>query len=122
MITRSKLVEQLREYQIRSQHKWGALTAFSSKPQITTRFPIMLDHIFDDFLMLCRRDAALALTCAAVFVLLIVSCYAALCFRYFKVSAVFVCLGILLPTCLKISRHRWVARKRERRMLLPLSM
>ncbi|RRT57183.1 hypothetical protein GW17_00030803 [Ensete ventricosum] len=40
MITRSKLVEQLREYQIRSQHKWGALTAFSPKPQITTRFPV----------------------------------------------------------------------------------
>ncbi|RZR83352.1 hypothetical protein BHM03_00009944 [Ensete ventricosum] len=99
MITRSKLVEQLREYQIRSQHKWGALTAFSPKPQITTRFPV-----------------------PSLFVLLIVSCYAALYYRYFKVSAVFVCLGILLPICLKISRHRWVARKRERRMLLPLSM
>ncbi|URD76046.1 hypothetical protein MUK42_25520 [Musa troglodytarum] len=105
MITRSKLVEQLREYQIRSQHKWGALTAFSPKPQITA-----------------RRDVALALTYAVVFVLLIASCYASLYFRYFKVSAVFVCFGILLQTCLKISRHRWVARKRERRMLLPLSM
>lgn len=38
MITRSKLVEQLREYQIRSQHKWAALTSFSPKPHITTRF------------------------------------------------------------------------------------
>ncbi|CAL9775594.1 unnamed protein product [Musa acuminata subsp. burmannicoides] len=105
MITRSKLVEQLREYQIRSQHKWGALAAFSPKPQMTT-----------------RRDVFVALTFALVFVLLIVSCYAALYFRQFLISAVLVFLGILLPTCLKISRHRWLARKKERRMSLPLSM
>lgn len=38
MITRSKLVEQLREYQIRSEHKWAALVIFSPKPQIITRY------------------------------------------------------------------------------------
>ncbi|KAL1815484.1 hypothetical protein ACET3Z_018058 [Daucus carota] len=36
MITRAKLVEQLREYQIRSQHKYSALVFFSPKPQIRT--------------------------------------------------------------------------------------
>ncbi|KAJ4843833.1 hypothetical protein Tsubulata_038919 [Turnera subulata] len=36
MITRSKLVEQLREYQIRSQHKCRALTIFSPKPHISS--------------------------------------------------------------------------------------
>ncbi|CAD5163292.1 unnamed protein product [Musa acuminata subsp. malaccensis] len=132
MITRSKLVEQLREYQIRSQHKWGALAAFSPKPQMTTRFPFPLHSLtifnyarqnsprlrFGNHL----RDVFVALTFALVFVLLIVSCYAALYFRHFLISAVLVFLGILLPTCLKISRHRWLARKKERRMSLPLSM
>uniref|UniRef100_F6GWX1 Uncharacterized protein n=1 Tax=Vitis vinifera TaxID=29760 RepID=F6GWX1_VITVI len=37
MITRSKLVEQLRDYQIRSQHKCSALAIFSPKPHITSR-------------------------------------------------------------------------------------
>lgn len=40
MITRSKLVEQLRDYQIRSYHKWGALSFFSPNPQISTRYSI----------------------------------------------------------------------------------
>ncbi|RZC45209.1 hypothetical protein C5167_038152, partial [Papaver somniferum] len=41
MITRSKLVEQLRDYQLRSQHKWAKLTFFSPKPQIITRGPLI---------------------------------------------------------------------------------
>ncbi|CAL5324795.1 unnamed protein product [Camellia sinensis] len=36
MITRSKLVEQLRDYQIRSQHKCPGLIFFSPKPHITS--------------------------------------------------------------------------------------
>ncbi|XP_072956072.1 uncharacterized protein [Typha angustifolia] len=89
MITRSKLVEQLRDYQIRSQHKrdiigvvsWGLLCCF-----------------------------------------LIISSYVTLYFRYFRLSVVIICLGILFPTCLHIIRQRKLARKRERRLLLPLSM
>ncbi|GAY42719.1 hypothetical protein CUMW_069050 [Citrus unshiu] len=37
MITRSKLVEQLRDFQIRSQHKCPALTVFSPKPFLSSR-------------------------------------------------------------------------------------
>ncbi|GLJ30338.1 hypothetical protein SUGI_0600220 [Cryptomeria japonica] len=36
MITRSNLAEQLRDYQIRSQHKWASLTFFSATAQITS--------------------------------------------------------------------------------------
>ncbi|KAA3461167.1 Deneddylase UL48 [Gossypium australe] len=36
MITRSKLVDQLRGYQIRSQNKCPALILFSPKPHITS--------------------------------------------------------------------------------------
>ncbi|XP_020598015.1 uncharacterized protein LOC110037649 isoform X2 [Phalaenopsis equestris] len=38
MIQRSKLAEELRDYQIRSQRKyWVVLLFFSAKPQISTR-------------------------------------------------------------------------------------
>ncbi|XP_020244432.1 uncharacterized protein LOC109822610 [Asparagus officinalis] len=105
MITRSKLVEQLREYQIRSQHKWPIIHKFSPKPQIVT-----------------RRDVLVALSFGLLFCLLMISSYLTLYYRYFKVSAVVIFLGVLLPVCLKVSRKKKLAKKRERRMLLPLSM
>ncbi|KAG1348085.1 hypothetical protein COCNU_06G019140 [Cocos nucifera] len=89
MITRSKLVEQLRDYQIRSQHK---------------------------------RDIIGALSWGLLLCFLVISSYVTLYFRYFKLSAIIICLGILLPVCLQICRHRKMAKKRERRLLLPLSM
>ena len=47
MITRSKLVEQLRDYQLRSQHKYPALTAFSPKPNITSwYFSLLCPYYF----------------------------------------------------------------------------
>lgn len=40
MITRSNLVEQLREYQIRSKHEWASVSFFSSTSNITSsRYP-----------------------------------------------------------------------------------
>ncbi|OAY57382.1 hypothetical protein MANES_02G093000v8 [Manihot esculenta] len=36
MITRSKLVEKLRDYQIRSKHRCSARIVFSRKPHITS--------------------------------------------------------------------------------------
>ncbi|XP_008464875.1 uncharacterized protein LOC103502637 isoform X2 [Cucumis melo] len=36
MITRSNLVEQLREYQIRSKHEWASVSFFSSTSNITS--------------------------------------------------------------------------------------
>ncbi|XXG81381.1 hypothetical protein AAC387_Pa09g2031 [Persea americana] len=59
MITRSKLVEQLREYQIRSEHKWAALVIFSPKPQIIT-----------------RTDLVTGLIWALLFCILVISSYA----------------------------------------------
>ncbi|KMZ56277.1 hypothetical protein ZOSMA_97G00440 [Zostera marina] len=105
MITRSKLVEQLREYQIRSQHKWGALVIFSPQNQILTWV-----------------DKAVALLWALLFCLLVISSYVTLYYRYFGFSAFIIFLCIFLPLCLKISRQRRLAKKRERRLLLPLSM
>lgn len=89
MITRSKLVEQLRDYQIRSQHK---------------------------------RDLIGAISWGLLCCLLIVSSYMMLYFRHFWLSAVIISVGILLPAGLYILRQRKLAKKRERRLLLPLSM
>ncbi|KAH7665123.1 hypothetical protein IHE45_13G011600 [Dioscorea alata] len=105
MITRSKLVEQLRDYQIRSHHKWGALSFFSPNPQISS-----------------RRDVIVAILWALLFCLFAISSTLTLYQRYPRISAFIACMGILLPVCLKISRQRKLTRKRERRMLLPLSM
>ncbi|GMN29474.1 hypothetical protein TIFTF001_002453 [Ficus carica] len=102
MITRSKLVEQLREYQIRYQHKYRALTVFSPKPNITS-----------------RADVAVAIFWAFVFSMLVVSSYTALYFRHFRLSFVIVCFGVFLPIRLRISRQA-LAKKRDGR--LPLSM
>ncbi|KAK9165553.1 hypothetical protein Scep_000744 [Stephania cephalantha] len=106
MITRSKLVDQLRDYQIRSHHKWAKLTIFSPKPNLTTS----------------RTDVNVARLLALLFGALVISSYVSLHYRYFRISIIIIAFGILLPTCLKISRKVRLARKRERRLLLPLSM
>ncbi|EPS63766.1 hypothetical protein M569_11019 [Genlisea aurea] len=104
MITRSKLVEQLRDYQIRSQHKCPALTLFSPKPLLST-----------------WKDVAVAFACFLIFKLLLVSSYIALYLKQYWISSFLVVLAILIPIRLRISRHS-LARKRDRRLLLPLSM
>ncbi|POO02546.1 NADH-ubiquinone oxidoreductase chain [Trema orientale] len=105
MITRSKLVEQLRDYQIRSQQKFSALTVFSPKPNLTS-----------------RTDVAVAIFWALVFSMLVVSSYVALYFRHFRLSFVILCFGVFLPLRLRISRHALAKKSRERKLLLPLSM
>ncbi|KAK3011623.1 hypothetical protein RJ639_011125 [Escallonia herrerae] len=104
MITRSKLVEQLRDYQIRSEHKYTALTIFSPKPNIAT-----------------WADVAVAIFWGLVFTVLVVSSYVTLYFRHFWLSFLIICVGILLPIHLRVSRQS-LARKRDRRLMLPLSM
>ncbi|KAL8473271.1 hypothetical protein ACS0TY_029524 [Phlomoides rotata] len=104
MITRSKLVEQLRDYQIRSQHKCPALTVFSPKPLLST-----------------WTDVAVAFCWALIFILLLISSYITLYLKHYWASSAIVCLGIFVPIRLRIARQS-LARKRDRRLLLPLSM
>lgn len=104
MITRSKLVEQLRDYQIRSQHKCPGLIFFSPKPHITS-----------------WADVAVASLWAFLFCVLLVSSYVTLYYRHFWLSFVVVCIGILLPIRLRIARQT-LAKKKDRRLSLPLSM
>lgn len=105
MITRSHLAEQLRDYQIRSQQNWASLSFFSSTGQIDS-----------------RDDAAKARLWLFLFFVLLISSFIALYLKYTWPAVSFVCFAILLPICLKIIRYFKLARKRQRRMLLPLSM
>ncbi|KAK3224101.1 hypothetical protein Dsin_011126 [Dipteronia sinensis] len=103
MITRSKLVEQLRDYQIRSQDKCPSLTVFSPKPVLSS-----------------WADVSVAIFSAILFSMLVVLSYVSY-FRQFWLSPFILCLGICLPIRLRSCRQA-VTRKRDRRMLLPLSM
>ncbi|KAL5210938.1 hypothetical protein ABZP36_006561 [Zizania latifolia] len=81
MITRAKLVEQLREHQIRSAQSYSAaLAVFSPNPHIAS-----------------RRDLKVALFYAFLFCFVMVSCYVAIYLRWFRFSTIFVVFGILLP-------------------------
>ncbi|KAG6401928.1 hypothetical protein SASPL_138796 [Salvia splendens] len=104
MITRSKLVEQLRDYQVRSQHKCPPLAVFSPKPLLST-----------------WNDVALAAFWAFIFIALLFSSYITLYLKHYWVSSIILCLGIFVPIRLRILRQS-LARKRDRRMMLPLSM
>ncbi|XP_051126778.1 uncharacterized protein LOC127248469 [Andrographis paniculata] len=104
MITRSKLVEQLRDYQIRSQHKCPSLTVFSPKPLLSTWI-----------------DVAVAVFWASICATLLISSYVALYLTHYWISFFLLCITILVPVRLRISRLSF-ARKRDRRLLLPLSM
>ena len=94
--------------------------------------PVRLSYLWYIFLftnlnipllsMFCRRDIIGAISWGLLCCFLIISSYMTLYFRHFWLSAVIISLGILLPAGLYILRQRKLAKKRERRLLLPLSM
>ncbi|KAM3252398.1 hypothetical protein CQW23_05056 [Capsicum baccatum] len=102
MITRSKLVEQLRDYQIRSQHKCPPLTFFSPNLHLSN-----------------WADVAVAVFYALLFCVLIVSSYVAIYLRHYWSSFLIICLAVILPVRLRMLRQAH-ARKKVRQ--LPLSM
>ncbi|XP_058098430.1 uncharacterized protein LOC131243247 [Magnolia sinica] len=107
MITRSNLAEQLREYQIRSKYDWASVSFFSSTANgnITSRVDVVISVIWELIIL-------------AFLVFSAVSLY----FRYMRLAFCLICITTLLLVCLKIMKQVRLARKRKRRMLLPLSM
>nr|XP_016472179.1 PREDICTED: uncharacterized protein LOC107794218 [Nicotiana tabacum] len=106
MITRSNLAEQLREYQIRSKHDWASVSVFSSTSNLTsTRADVVIFVIFE-------------LVILALLVFSAVSLY----FKHLKLAFILVCVSLLLLLCVTIAKQVTAARKKKRRMLLPLSM
>ncbi|CAM8912536.1 unnamed protein product [Rhodiola kirilowii] len=106
MITRSNLAEQLREYQIRSKHDWASVSFFSSTSNLSSsRVDVVVFVIWE-------------LVILAFLLLSAVSLY----FRHIRLAMILVCVTMLLLSCMKITKQVRLARKKRRRMLLPLSM
>ncbi|XP_039050094.1 uncharacterized protein LOC120191193 [Hibiscus syriacus] len=106
MITRSNLAEQLREYQLRSKHDWSSVSFFSSTSNLSSyRVDVMVFAIWE-------------LVILAFLVFSAVSLY----FRHMQPAFILACVTILLLLCMKIIKYVRLARKKKRRMLLPLSI
>ncbi|KAK4354775.1 hypothetical protein RND71_026969 [Anisodus tanguticus] len=108
MITRSKLAEQLREYQIKSKHDWSSVSFFSSTSNLTSTR--------------CRVDVVIFVIWELVILAFLVFSAISLYFRHLKLAFILVCVTLLLLLCMKIAKKVRSARKKKRRMLLPLSM
>ncbi|KAJ7966940.1 NADH-ubiquinone oxidoreductase chain [Quillaja saponaria] len=106
MITRSKLAEQLREYQIRSKHDWASVSFFSSTSNLaSSRVDVVIFVIWELVVLAFLAFAAVSLY-----------------FRHIRLAFILVCITVLLLLCMKITKQVRLARKKKRRMLLPLSM
>ncbi|XP_051139387.1 uncharacterized protein LOC127257116 [Andrographis paniculata] len=106
MITRSKLAEQLREYQLRSKHDWASASFFLSTSNLASSRVDVAVFVIWELLIL------------AVFVFSAVSLY----FRHLRLAIFLLCITTLLLLTMKITKQIRLARKKQRRMLLPLSM
>ncbi|XP_010266963.1 PREDICTED: uncharacterized protein LOC104604358 [Nelumbo nucifera] len=107
MITRSNLAEQLREYQIRSKHDWASISFFSSTANLSSN---------------SRVDVVIWVIWELVVLALLVFSAVSLYFRHVRVAFSLICVAMLLFVCMKITKQVRLARKKKRRMLLPLSM
>ncbi|CAL0328702.1 unnamed protein product [Lupinus luteus] len=106
MITRSNLVEQLREYQIRSKREISFFSSSSSSSNFSaSRVDVVIFVIWELFIL-------------AFLVFSAVSLY----FRHIRLAFILVCITVLLLLCMKIAKQVRLAKKKKRRMLLPLSM
>ncbi|XP_068646691.1 uncharacterized protein [Aristolochia californica] len=106
MITRSNLADQLREYQIRSKYEWPSLPFFSSTSNISSS----------------RVDVVVSVLWELIILAFLVFSAVSLYFRCMRLAFCLICIAALLLVCLKITKQVRLARKRKRRMLLPLSM
>ncbi|XP_015071564.1 uncharacterized protein LOC107015715 isoform X1 [Solanum pennellii] len=108
MITRSNLAEQLREYQIRSKHDWASVSFFSSTSNLTSTAS--------------RADVVMFVICELVILALLVFSVVSLYFTHLKLAFILVSTSLLLLVCVTIAKQVTEARKKKRRMLLPLSI
>ncbi|KAL3734362.1 hypothetical protein ACJRO7_023677 [Eucalyptus globulus] len=106
MITRSNLAEQLREYQVRSKHNWATVSFFSSTSAASSS----------------RVDVVVFVIWELVILAFLVFSAVSLYFRHIRFAFILVCFTVLLLLCMKIAKKIKSARKKKRRMLLPLSM
>ncbi|KAI4388500.1 hypothetical protein MLD38_000821 [Melastoma candidum] len=110
MITRSNLADQLREYQVRSKHDWATVSFFSSTSSSATS-----SHSY-------RVDVVLFVIWELVVLAFLVFSAVSLYFRHIRLAFTLVSFTLLLFVGMKVTKRIRSARKKRRRMLLPLSM
>ncbi|CAN6999201.1 unnamed protein product [Brassica oleracea var. botrytis] len=108
MITRSKLAEQLREYQIKSKHDWASVSLFSSSSNFSSSSS--------------RVDVVVFVIWELVILAFLVFSAVSLYLKRLELAFILLCVCLLLFVCMKIAKQVRIARKKKRRMLLPLSM
>ncbi|KAE9603514.1 hypothetical protein Lalb_Chr11g0061721 [Lupinus albus] len=113
MITRSNLAEQLRQYQIRSKHDWASVSFFSSTSSSSSSFFTTSSSRVDVVVFVIWEIAVLAFLVLSVL---------SLFFKHNQLAFILVCITVLLLLCMKVTKHVRLAKKKKRRMLLPLSM
>ncbi|KAL3641637.1 hypothetical protein CASFOL_012452 [Castilleja foliolosa] len=106
MITRSNLAEQLREYQIRSKHDWASLSFFSSTSNLASS----------------RVDVAIFVIWELVILAFLVFSAVSLYFRHLRIAIILLCITLMLLVFMKVTKQVRLARRKKRRMMLPLSM
>ncbi|XP_052203043.1 uncharacterized protein LOC127808509 [Diospyros lotus] len=109
MITRANLAEQLREYQIRSKHDWASVSLFSASSS-TSNFASS------------RVDVVIFVIWELMILAFVVFSVVSLYFSHMKLAIVLVCVALIMCVCMKVTKQVRLARKKKRRMLLPLSM
>ncbi|CAN8304643.1 unnamed protein product [Cochlearia groenlandica] len=107
MITRSKLAEQLRENQIRSKHDWVSVSFFSS---------------ISSFSSSSRVDVVFFVIWELVILAFLVFSAVSLYLKRLQLAFILLCVTLLLLICMKVTKQVRSAKKKKRRMLLPLSM
>lgn len=70
----------------------------------------------------CRVDVVIFVIWELVILAFLVFSAVSLYFRHLKLAFILVCVTLLLLLCMKIAKQVRSARKKKRRMLLPLSM
>ncbi|KAL7175022.1 hypothetical protein ACSBR2_028763 [Camellia fascicularis] len=123
MITRSNLAEQLREYQIRSKHDWASVSFFASTSNLTfSREKIHLAKREKELQDTTKVDVVIFVIWELVILAFLVFSAISLYFGHMKLAFILVCVTLLLLLCMKVVKQVRLARKKKRRMLLPLSM
>lgn len=81
---------------------------------------ILMDFVYS--LLWCRVDVVVFVIWELVILAFLVFSVVSLYFRHIQLAFILVCITVLLLLCMKITKQVRLARKKKRRMLLPLSM
>lgn len=83
----------------------------------------MMDiDVFFTLLLCYRVDVVVFVIWELVVLAFLVFSVVSLYFKHIRLAFILVCITVLLLLCMKITKQVRLARKKKRRMLLPLSM